>query len=139
MYSKILIPVDLSDRNAPAIDAAAELAAPSGGTALLVHVIEEIDDLDDGGLSEFYEGLRRRAEARLAELRQALETRSIAVETRIRTGKRTSEIVRYAEEEGCDLVVMRSHVLDPRQPLRSIGTISHQVALAAPCAVLLVR
>jgi hypothetical protein len=54
-------------------------------------------------------------------------------------GKRGAEIVRCVEQERYDLVVMRSHMLDAEQPFRGIGTISHHVALVAPCAVPLVR
>jgi nucleotide-binding universal stress UspA family protein len=139
MYSRILIPVDLSDRNAPALEAAAELAGQTGCSVLLLHVIEEVDDVEDESLAEFYRGLRGRAEASLAARREELETRGLPVDTRIRMGKRGAEIVRCVQEERCDLVVLRSHVLDPDEPFRGIGTISHQVALAAPCAVLLVR
>lgn len=139
MFSRILIPVDLSARNRRTLEAAADLVRAGGGSALILHVIEEIEDVPAAELEDFYRDLRARAEAALAELRADLEKRGVAVETRVRSGRRWSEIVECAEAEGCDLVLLRSHVLDPSQPLRGFGTISHQVALAARCAVLLVR
>lgn len=139
MFSRILVPVDLSDRNGAAVDAAAELAAASGGTVLLLHVIEEIENMAPGELEAFYQGLRSRAESVLAALRDQLEGRGVSVETHIQMGRRGTEIVRFADKQGCDLAVMRSHVIDREHPARGIGTISHQVALAAGCAVLLVR
>jgi len=81
----------------------------------------------------------RRAESALGEWRARLERKEITVEERIRMGRRGPEVVRCAQEERCDLVVLRSHVLDRGEPIRGIGTVSHQVALAASCPVLLVR
>jgi nucleotide-binding universal stress UspA family protein len=139
MFSRILVPVDLSDRNRAALEAAAELVAASQGTALLLHVIEEIEDVPQTELEDFYAGLRRRAETTLASFREELEKAGARVEEQIRIGKRGPQIVRCAAEERCDLIVLRSHVLAPNEPMRGIGTVSHQVALAAGCPVLLVR
>lgn len=139
MFSRILVPVDLSDRNSAALDAVAELARASGGAVLLLHVIEEIEDGPHEEFENFYAGLRQRAETTLEGLRQELEKAGVAVEALIRMGKRGQQIVYCAEEERCDLIVLRSHVLAAKEPMRGIGTVSHQVALAAGCAVLLVR
>jgi nucleotide-binding universal stress UspA family protein len=139
MFSRILVPLDLSDRNEMAVEAATELARASGGSVLLLHLIEEIEDGPAEELEVFYASLRQRAESTLGEWRARLERKEISVEERIRMGRRGPEVVRCAEEERCDLVVLRSHVLDRGEPLRGIGTVSHQVALAASCPVLLVR
>ena len=139
MFSRILVPLDLSDRNEIAVETAAELALASGGSILLLHVIEELEDGPTEELEAFYSGLRRRAESTLGAVRARLERKEITVEERIRMGRRGPEVVRCAEEERCDLVVLRSHVLDRGESMRAIGTVSHQVALAASCAVMLVR
>jgi nucleotide-binding universal stress UspA family protein len=139
MFSRILVPVDLSDRNTSAVETAAELAAASHAPVLLLHVIEEIEHVDQAELETFYRGLRARAGSVLEALRERLRGRGVPAETQLRMGRGAAEIVRCADEEGCDLAVMRSHRLDPEHPMRGIGTISHQVAMAARCAVLLVR
>ena len=54
-------------------------------------------------------------------------------------GKRTEEIVRCAGETGVDLIIMSSRKLDPDAPMQPWPTISHKVAVFAPCPVLLVR
>jgi len=139
MFSRILVPVDLSGRNGAAVDAAAELARASGGVALLLHVIEEIEDGPYEDFESFYTELRQRAETTLEELRQHLDKAGVVVESQIRMGKRGPRIVQFADEERCDLIVLRSHVLAAKEPMKGIGTVSHQVALAARCPVLLVR
>jgi nucleotide-binding universal stress UspA family protein len=138
MFSRILVPIDLSERNSAAVMQAAEALA-SGGVVILLHVIEEIEEVPREEFDDFYGEFRQRAEQLLAELRGKLEPREIAVETQVRMGRRGAEIVRCSREEGCDLIVLRSHALDPEEPMRGIGTVSHQVALAAPCGVLLLR
>ena len=138
MFSRALVPVDLSDRNVPVVEAAGGLVE-SGGVVVLLHVIEEIEELPAGELEEFYGEFRERAERLLGELRDVLEKEGLAVDTRIRMGRRGAEIVRCAAEERCDLIVLRSHALDPEEPLRGLGSVSHQVALASRCPVLLLR
>ena len=54
-------------------------------------------------------------------------------------GHRTAEIIGYDQEHDVDLIVLRSHVLDGANIAGGFGTLSHQVALLAPCSVLLVR
>ena len=76
---------------------------------------------------------------RWARFLPAFEERGFSVRREIVFGKRAPEIVRYATDESCDLVVVTSHRIDPERPTGSLGTISHQVALVAPCPVLLVR
>jgi len=139
MFSRILVPLDLSHRNAPAVEMVGDLLASDGGVAILVHVIEEIEGVPREESEDFYGEFRQRAESLLADFRKKLEHRGISVDTQIRMGRRGAEVVRCATEERCDLIVLRSHALDPEEPMRGIGTVSHQVALAAPCGVLLLR
>ena len=139
MFSRILVPLDLSQRNDAAVEKVAGLLASDGGVAVLLHVIEEVEEVPREEFEDFYGEFRQRAEKLLARFRERLEQQGIAVDTQIRMGRRGAEIVRCAAEERCDLIVLRSHVLDPVEPLRGIGTVSHQVALAAPCGVLLLR
>ena len=54
-------------------------------------------------------------------------------------GHRAREILRQADELGCDLIVLSSHRIDPDHPAGGIGTISHQVALVCDGPVLLIR
>jgi nucleotide-binding universal stress UspA family protein len=139
MFSRILVPLDLSHRNGPAVEMVADLLAGEGGVAVLLHVIEEIEEVPREEFEDFYGEFRQRAESLLADFREKLEQRGVSVDTQIRMGRRGAEIVRCATEERCDLIVLRSHVLDPKEPMRGIGTVSHQVALAAPCGILLLR
>ncbi|MBW2272075.1 MAG: universal stress protein [Deltaproteobacteria bacterium] len=139
MFRKILVPVSLNERASEIAEAAAELAQQHSASLTLLHVIEEIEDLDGDETESFYEGLRERAEASLDSWAAKLAERGLEVEREVLIGKRGPAIVRRAESLGCDLVVVGSHKVDPDDPTRSLGTTSHQVALMAGCHVLLVR
>jgi len=137
-YQRILVPLDLSRQPSRALEVAAELAEPAHPITL-VHVIAEVEGVAPEELGDFYAGLRSRAEEVLAQRAEQLEKVGRPTRVEICVGRRGSEILRLAEREGCDLIVLASHRLEPVQPGGGIGTLSHQIALFAPCDVLLVR
>jgi len=139
MFQNILIPLDLSGKAQATVDAALALAQPDPPRITLLHVIETIQDLAAEEIEDFYRILRERAEATLARWADHLETLGLEVRKEIVVGKRALEIARLAEELGCDLVILRSHRIDPESPTGGIGTISHQVAVLAGCTVLLMK
>lgn len=139
MYRRILLPLDLADRHRPVLDRAAELCEPASGWVALLHVIETIHDVSHEELAGFYRSLRERAERLLQESGDELRKLGIDVRTEIVLGRRASEILRYARDLECDLIVMRSHVPEPDRPGGGLGTLSHQVALFSHCTVLLVK
>lgn len=137
-FPHILVPVDLSDKNALAIGVARDLARADGGTVTMLHVIETLD-VPFEELQDFYQRLEDRARERLEALARPLTEVDVPVEQVVRYGKRAPEIVAYAEEHRADLVVIGSHRPDPDHPDRTLLTISHQIAIFAPCSVLVVK
>jgi len=137
MFTKILVPVDLTDKNQKAVEVAADLVSQGGGVTLF-HVIETLaapfDELED-----FYQGLESAAREKLNTLAAPLRSRSIDHEERVVYGKRAIEIVSYADDNDFDLIVITSHAFDPEHMTGGFLTISHQVAIAAPTAVLVLR
>ena len=115
---------------------AADLCGAEGATVHLLHVIETIHGVPFEELESFYEDLRGRAERALDGWAELLASRPVAVEREISFGHRAREIVKRANEAGCDLIVLSSHQTGSE---RGLGTLSHQVAILAPCSVLLVR
>jgi nucleotide-binding universal stress UspA family protein len=138
MYDSILIPVDLSSANDAVFERARELGAPDRTDILLLHVIETLQDDEPGEMDDFYEELREEADAKMTAWASDLAEDGFAVEATITYGERGPEITRVADEEAVDLIVQRSHVVT-RDDETNVGTVSHQVAIFAPCSVLLVR
>jgi universal stress protein A len=139
MYRNILIPVDLSPENDPAVTAAGRLADPDGAAITLLHVVETLQDETDDELERFYDRLRERAERTLRRWTEELSQGGVEARSEVLYGKRAREILGFAEEHDIDLIVLASHAVDRDHPVESFGTLSHQVALLAPCPVLLVR
>jgi nucleotide-binding universal stress UspA family protein len=141
MFHHILVPLDLTGKNAAAIACAADLAAAGGGTITLLHVVEVVEGIPAAELKAFYKKLETRAAARLAAIAKKLRRRPgiAAVEARVVIGRRVEEILAHARAGGTDLVVLSSHKIDLERGTGAWGTISQKVGILAPCPVLLVR
>jgi nucleotide-binding universal stress UspA family protein len=138
MFRKILVPVDLTDKNVAALAQAAELAQPDGGSVIVVHVVETLDEPFEE-LEDFYHQLETNARQEMRRLVAPLVRARVPHEQIIAYGKRVPMIVRYARDYEADLIIITSHQIDPAEPEKSWMTISHQIAIVAPCPVLLLR
>jgi nucleotide-binding universal stress UspA family protein len=139
-FHHILVPVDTSGDNGPVVEIAAQLAhRQPDGVLVLLHVIETIDDAPEDEVREFYESLEQQARASMASLVDAMTAKPPTVEQRIAYGRRVPEILAAVLDCHADLVVVRSHRIDPALPGAGLGTLSHEVALLAEVPVLLVK
>ncbi|MGB5161493.1 MAG: universal stress protein [Thermoanaerobaculia bacterium] len=139
MFTKILVPVDLTDSNRAAIEVASQLAASEDGSVTLLHVIEAIADAEFEDMKEFYQRLEEKARKAMVDLAAPLTVTGRTVDQQITYGNRAREIVGYADQHGTDLIVLSSRQLDPERPEKTWTSISHQVAVLARCPVLLVK
>lgn len=138
-FHHILVPLDFTEKNRLALDTAFEIAAQNKARVTLLHVIEAIEGGEDAELREFFNRLQLRAEAELESRAQRFSEAGLAVDRKVRLGRRTAEIVQDAADRQADLIVMGSHVIDPMRPLQSWGTISYQVSVLCHCPILLVK
>lgn len=139
MFRTILVPVDLSERATHVLEFARDLALRHQASLTLLHVIEAVDGVPFDELEDFYRDLERRARDMLDRFSQPLRDAGLAVEARVCYGKRAGEIVRYADENEFDLMVLGSHRLTPDNFHSGFMTISHQVAIATQIPVLVVK
>lgn len=107
MYRTILVPVDGTDADAVILTHIERLAAYTQAHVILVHVA-------DGWAARYFGAEAKSAEVAedrryLEALRQRLEARGISVEAVLAFGDPGKEIVRLAEERGCDLIAMSTH------------------------------
>jgi nucleotide-binding universal stress UspA family protein len=138
VFTKILVPMDLTDRHQRALALAAGLAG-EGAEVTLLHVIEVIPGLGPKEDPEFYTQIERMACGRLWQVGRALAERQIAAREEILYGSRAGEIVRYAQERGADLIVLTAPRFDPQDPRAAFATLSYKIGILAPCPVLLVK
>jgi universal stress protein A len=134
----MLVPVDLTQKNAHAVATARDLAAESGGTVTLLHVIETLD-LPFEELEAFYARLEEKARRAMEEMAEPLQEAGLSFARRVSYGRRAEEIVDFAAEEDSDLIILSSHRIDLEKPGSSWTTLSYKVAILAQCPVLLVK
>ena len=138
MFSKILVPVDLTQKNTGAISVARDLAQHDGGEIVLLHVIETLE-VPFEELREFYDRLEENAQVRLEDLAEPLRDAGIECTKSIVFGTRVPEIIFHAQDQSCDLIVISSHKLNPDNAQKTWTSISHQVAILAQTPVLVLK
>lgn len=141
MFRRILVPVELSDKDRRAVDTARALAlaeGPEGSEVALLHVIETLD-LPFEELEDFYGKLQSRATAVMDELAASLSADGIDVVHRIAFGSRVPEILAYAQEMGADVIIVVARPVDPSDPGAAWSGIAYQTAILATTSVLLLK
>jgi nucleotide-binding universal stress UspA family protein len=105
---KILFPTDFSHTGDAALSLATVLARDTGATLIIVH-IEEAPNVYAGG--EFYYGIPNPPTEELKRMLEEVkpDDPSVRYEHRLLTGDPASAIVRLAEEEDVDMIVMGTH------------------------------
>lgn len=138
-FAHILVPVDFTEKNLPALEIAQDLAVANHTRVTLLHVIETLDCDTDDETERFYSRLRVRADSELERLSQLFTAAGLEVDRKIRLGKRLREIVADSIERQVDLIVMSSHKPDLHEPTKTWATLSYQVSILCTCPVLLVK
>jgi universal stress protein A len=138
-YRKVLVPLDLSDDSDQVAIAARDLAAYSNAALVILHVVEfvPLGPMGDTVMptDQMEDALAKAARLKLAALveRQSLGKFSARVEV----GNTKAEILRVAEEEKADLIVMGSR---ERHGLAILVNFTEDTVLhGAHCDVLAVR
>ncbi len=139
MFQHILVPVDFSSKNKKAIDVGMRMAACSGASLTLLHVIQTVADVDFSELETFYRRMEKRAVRALDRLASSHKKTGVSVRTEIIFGDRVKEILKYVTARKVDVVVMNSHRIDPKNLTQGWGTISYKVVLLCPSPVMLVK
>ncbi|CAM4476856.1 universal stress protein [Paenibacillus tarimensis] len=139
MYKKILIAADGSEHSLRAADHAVTVASANPAAVLEIlyvfdaehaksDVIHHWNALDRGDIR------KQRVAAVEAKAVQA----GVSYVTRILHGEPGPAIVKYANENEADLIVLGSRGLNALQEL-VLGSVSHKVAKRANCPVMIVK
>lgn len=139
MFSRILVPTDLTERTPNALNVAAGIGTGAEAHVTLLHVIETIPGADFKELSHFYRELEERARRQLDAFVAGARNLRGRIDVGIVYGKRVEEVLRFATDNDIDLIVLASHPVNPSQPYEGMGTMSYKLSILARCAVLLVK
>lgn len=139
-FYHILVPLDFTNRNLAALDIAFEIATQNRSKITLLHVIQKLVDSEDNEeIGTFYSGLEQRANDQLDASAERFRDAALSIECKTRLGDRPAEIVTFAEEHACDLIVMSSHPINPENVASSLWTVSYRVSILCRCPILLVK
>ncbi|MCG1003674.1 MULTISPECIES: universal stress protein [Halobacterium] len=140
-YERILVPTDGSEETREAVEHAIDLAAEHGAT---IHALYVVNSASFSGLpmESSWESvasmMNEEGAAALDDVESLAAERGVRVERSLVDGNPSREIVRYAEDEDCDLVVMGTHGRGGIDRLL-LGSVAEKVVRSSSVPVLTVR
>jgi nucleotide-binding universal stress UspA family protein len=139
IYQKIVIATDGSEKNLSAVIESVMIARVSGAKLYIVYVIDT-KPLTTGVIEESYAGmydsLREEGEQALEQAKELAG--DLDADTFLLTGKPAAEIIRFAKEQGADLLVVGTQGKSGLGKL-ILGSVAESIIRTAPCSVLVVR
>jgi nucleotide-binding universal stress UspA family protein len=137
MFETVIVGADDSNTALEAVMVAAEVAQIHGGTLHIVTAYDpksiRVQELPE----EFrYSSLTSPADMLLASLSRIVEQKGLKPVVHAATGNPAAAIVRVAEQEKADLVVVGNKGM--KGVRRVLGSVPNSVAHDAPCSVLIV-
>ncbi len=137
---RILVPTDFSDSARRALLYGQSFAKEYRAELLLLHVVENLtvgyaSDLFPVPMAEVFEEISGYAKAELKKLGDEARGKGLTVRELVIQGKPSAEIVRVAQEETADMIVLGTHgkgMLDKAL----FGSTAERVIRRAPCPVL---
>ena len=136
----ILAPLDFSDPSMQALDAAADLARTYDGELLIAYVAEpapfspELVVPADG----YEKKVTDKATERLEEITKSHIANGVPTRYKICFGQAYDQIIKVADEENIDLIVMATHGHAGLKHML-LGSTTERVVRAAKCAVLTMK
>ena len=140
LYQKILVAADGSERNMAAVAEAIRIARVCGAGIAAVYVqdISALESVPPGEmvLRDTWGVIQKEGEATMDRIRSLAD--GVALQTVLLEGKPAPEIVRYAAENGIDLIVIGTQGKRGLERLL-LGSVAESVIRSAPCRVLVVK
>ena len=142
MFTNILLASDGSECALKAAAAAGTLASKFTARLTVINVFHPIPaygpfrEVVNSDLHERY--VRELQEHAISPVGRIMEGMGVPYQSRRETGSPPAEIIRVAEAEGCDLIVLGSRGLSDVKAFL-IGSVSDRVAHHARCPVLIVK
>jgi nucleotide-binding universal stress UspA family protein len=137
---RILVPVDFTPASLHAIRHSARMAAKLGSSVCLLHVVDcgVFNQVNQPALEKTSEEVIQEAERQLRALADA-ELKQAPHEVKVAVGTPAEEILKTAEAEGCDLILMAMHEYNAvdrvlhRHTLRGVESGAHCQVLTLHC------
>lgn len=139
MFRQILVPTDFSKNHITPLEVATNLAENHKSTIHLLHVIEVIPQAAFAEFEDFYNKMEKKAQNQMKTIMSKYEGKSVRILHHISYGNRVQEILKFIKQYEIDLIIMNSHKVKMKSPIKDWGTISYKVALLSEIPVMLVK
>ena len=141
MVKKILVAFDGSDQSYEAFDFALDMAKICQGVSvdiIVLSVAQPPEPIDIVEMDAIIESATRHYEDLFEGLREKAEARNFEINTEVAIGHPADQIIRYASENECDMVVMGQRGKS-KIGRWMLGSVSKRVAAHAACTVIIVK
>ncbi|GAB4539587.1 MAG: universal stress protein [Thermodesulfovibrionia bacterium] len=141
MLRKILVAFDGSPQSYQAFDFALEMSKLCPGAApeiFVVSVAQPPEPADIVEVDAIIDSATQHYEELFKKLRERAKERNLEIKTEVVVGHPADQIVRYAKDKNCDMVVLGQR---GKSKIESylLGSVSKRVATYAPCTVTIVK
>ena len=143
MVRKILVAFDGSEKSYEAFNFALDMSKNCLNLSVNIFVLSvaqppEPMDFTEINTGAIMSGIRQYYEELFKGLREKAGKREINIQAEVVMGHPADQIIKYAKEKGCDLIVMghrgRSKIAD-----WLLGSVSRRVASHSPCTITIVK
>jgi nucleotide-binding universal stress UspA family protein len=141
LYDRVLLPTDGSVGVERAITHAVDLAVAHDAEIHAVYVVNTAGLVGlpmEASMEGIDEMLRSDADTALQQVQAVADEAGVEVTTHVVEGSPSTEIVQFAEREGCDLIVMGTHGRGGIDRLL-LGSVAEKVVRASNVPVLTLR
>ncbi len=139
LFKKILVAVDGSKHSDKAAQYARGVARTQGAELMLLHCPGNIPRIIGGSAREKLEkDLLEEGRKLIENYKNLCDGFNVCYTIEVRTGDPANVLIKYAEENGVDLIVMGSRGLTDLEGLL-MGSVTHHVLQRTCCPVLIVR
>jgi nucleotide-binding universal stress UspA family protein len=136
---KVIIPVDFTSNMDKVVAYAVSVADQLGSKVLFFHVVNDFQGYDMRLVPPSFIGmskdLEEQAKERMAGLVKDHEQREHGVAGNVAVGDAADEIIKYAESEKADMIIIGTHGTKGLERVL-MGSTAERVAKKAPCPVL---
>ena len=141
MVKKILVAFDGSEQSYQAFDFALDMSQMCPGAAvniIVLSVAQPPEPIDIVEMDAIIDSATRHYEDLFKVLREKAKERNYEIKTEVAIGHPADQIVRYAYENACDMVIMGQRGKSKIERWM-LGSVSKRVATHAACTVIIVK
>jgi nucleotide-binding universal stress UspA family protein len=143
MFRKVLVAYDGSEQSNKAFETALEMdvkCSDKAASVLVLSVAQLPEPMESTLINSgsIVQGITEYYEKQFNALKERAEKKGVSITTEVVMGHPADMIVKYAQEKGCDLIIMGHR---GRSAIAGwlLGSVSRRVASYSPCTVTIVK